>query len=116
VEPESDDFYQTDVQAVKRCIQDSGVDSGKVGAITYDSLIVGINTIDEEFNAAARFDSWLDTRCQSYIEYVDANHGDLVTRLTDCNPTCDHGPKILWWKEEHPEEYKCIAKFVTPAG
>jgi xylulokinase len=30
VEPESDDFYQTDAQTVKRCIQDSGVDPGKV--------------------------------------------------------------------------------------
>jgi xylulokinase len=47
---------------------------------------------------------------------MDENYGDLITRLTGCPPTCDHGPKILWWKEEKPEVYQRIVKFVTPAG
>jgi xylulokinase len=55
-------------------------------------------------------------RCKPYIQYVDEHYGDLITRLTGCPPTCDHGPKILWWKEERPEDYQRIAKFVTPAG
>ena len=42
--------------------------------------------------------------------------GERVTRLTGCPPTCDHGPKMLWWQHERPEEYARIAKFVTPAG
>jgi len=116
VEQENDDFYQTAAQTVKRCLQDSGIDPGKVAAIAFDSQMAGIGTVDEDFNPATRFDSWLDMRCQPYIEYVDTNYGDLVTRLTGCPPTCDHGPKILWWKEEQPEAYKRIAKFVTPAG
>ena len=55
-------------------------------------------------------------RCQPYIEFLNQNHADLVTRLTGCAPTCDHGPKILWWKEEQPDAYAGIAKFVTPSG
>ena len=55
-------------------------------------------------------------RCQPYIEWIDANiTAILVTRLTGCPPTCDHGPKILWWKEEEPEAYARVAKFVMPS-
>ena len=116
VEQENDDFYQTAAKTVRTCIQDSGIDPRQVAAIAFDSQMAGIGTVDEDFNPATRFDSWLDMRCQPYIEYMEEHHGDLITRLTGCPPTCDHGPKILWWKEEQPETYQRIAKFVTPAG
>ncbi|MGW8249751.1 MAG: xylulokinase, partial [Anaerolineales bacterium] len=88
----------------------------EVAAIAFDSQMAGIGTVDEDFNPATRFDSWLDMRCEPYIEFIDREHGDLVTRLTGYPPTCDHGSKHLWWKEEQPEAYRRIAKFVTPAG
>ncbi len=116
VEQENEDFYQTAAQTVNQCIQASGIDPKQVAAISFDSQMAGIGSIDENFNPATRFDSWLDMRCQPYIEQIDKQHGDLVTRLTGCPPTCDHGPKIVWWKEERPEEYARVAKFVTPAG
>jgi xylulokinase len=76
--------------------------------------MAGVGLIDEDFNPVNRFDSWLDMRCQPYIEWMDRDAGELVTRLTGCPPTCDHGPKMLWWKNERPEEYKKTAKFVMP--
>ncbi len=116
VEQENEDFYHSAAQTVRRCLQESGIDPRQVAAIAFDSQMAGIGTVDEDFKPATRFDSWLDMRCQPYIEHMEAAHGDLVTRLTGCPPTCDHGPKILWWKEEQPEAYRRIAKFVTPAG
>jgi xylulokinase len=116
VEQENDDFYTSAAHTVQTCIRQSGVDPRQVAAIAFDSQMAGIGTIDEDFNPATRFDSWLDMRCQPYIEYIDKNFGDLVTRLTGCPPTCDHGPKILWWKEEHPQDFSKITKFVTPTG
>ncbi|NLF74326.1 MAG: xylulose kinase, partial [Chloroflexi bacterium] len=116
VEQENNDFYATAASTVRECVQSSGVDPREVVAVACDSQMAGIGTVDEDFNPATRFDSWLDMRCQPYIEYMDREHGDLITRLTGCPPTCNHGPKILWWKEEEPEAYRRIAKFVTPAG
>ena len=115
MKPESDDFHQTDAQAVKSCIQDYGVEIGKVTEIAFDSKMAGISIEDEDFNSVTRFDSWLDMGCQLYIKYFDKNHRDLVNFLTGCPPTGDHGPKILRWKEEKPEAYKHIAKFGMPA-
>jgi xylulokinase len=63
-------------------------------ALAFDSQMAGVGSIDEDLPAATHFDSWLDMRCQPYIERIDRDYGDLVTRLTGCPPTCDHGPKI----------------------
>ena len=115
VEQENEDFYQTAAQTVNTCIRESGIDPRQVAGIAFDSQMAGIGTVDEGYQPATRFDSWLDMRCQPYIEQME-QHGDLVTRLTGCPPTCDHGPKMLWWKGEHPEAFNRIAKFVTPAG
>lgn len=116
VEQENDDFYTSAAQTVQRCLKQSGIDPRRVAGIAFDSQMAGIGSIDEDYRPATRFDSWLDMRCQPYIEYMEREAGDLVTRLTGCAPTCDHGPKMLWWKHEQPEHYRRIARFVTPAG
>lgn len=116
VEQENDDFYRTAAQTVKQCLLQSGIDPRQVVAIAFDSQMAGLGTIDEDFRPATRFDSWLDMRCQPYIEQINRACGDLITRLTGCPPTCDHGPKILWWQHEHPLDFARIARFIMPAG
>jgi xylulokinase len=116
VEQENDDFFQTAASTIRTCIEESGIDPGNIAGIAFDSQMAGIGTVDEDFNPATRFDSWLDMRCEPYIEHIDKQYGDRLTELTGCPPTCDHGPKMLWWKNEEPEAYRRICKFVTPAG
>jgi xylulokinase len=76
--------------------------------------MAGVGLVDEDFKPVARFDSWLDMRCQPFIEWMDKEAGDRITQLTGCPPTCDHGPKMLWWMEEQPAIYRRTAKFVMP--
>lgn len=116
VEQENDDFYRSAAMAVQQCLRQSGIDPRQVACIAFDSQMAGIGSIDEDFRPATRYDSWLDMRCQPYIEMLDRQAGDQVTRLTGCPPTCDHGPKMLWWQHERPAEYRRVAKFVMPAG
>lgn len=115
VEQDDNDFYTTAAQTVNTVISSSGVDPRQVAGIAFDSQMAGVGMIDENFQPPARFDSWLDMRCQPYIELMDNQAGDLVTLLTGCPPTCDHGPKMLWWKHEKPEVYDRTVKFVMPA-
>ncbi|WP_374689339.1 FGGY-family carbohydrate kinase [Promineifilum sp.] len=116
VEQENDDFYRTAAETVGRCVRQSGVDPRHVAAIAFDSQMAGIGAIDEKYEPAIRFDSWLDMRCQPYIAYLNEHHAELITQLTGCAPTCDHGPKILWWQNERPDDYGRVAKFVTPSA
>jgi xylulokinase len=114
VEQENEDFYRTAALTVRQCVEQSSVDPKEIAAIAFDSQMAGVGSIDENFNAVTRFDSWLDMRCQPFIEWMDREAGERVTLLTGCPPTCDHGPKMLWWKHEQPELYRRIAKFVMP--
>lgn len=114
VEQENEDFYTSAAQTVRKCIESSGVEPKAIAAIAFDSQMAGIGLIDEDFKPVARYDSWLDMRCQPFIEWMDKAAGDRITQLTGCPPTCDHGPKMLWWKNEQPDIYRRTAKFVVP--
>ena len=114
VEQENEDFYASAAQTVKKCIESSGVEPRAIAAIAFDSQMAGVGLIDEDFNPVTRFDSWLDMRCQPFIEWMDKAAGDRITQLTGCPPTCDHGPKMLWWKNEQADIYQQTAKFVMP--
>jgi xylulokinase len=116
VEQDSADFYTSAARTVEACIAESGIDPRDVAAIAFDSQMAGVGSVDENYEPATRFDSWLDMRCQPYIEQIDRDHGDRVTRLTGCPPTCDHGPKMIWWRMERPAEYARVAKFLMPAA
>jgi xylulokinase len=114
VEQENEDFYTSAAQTVKGCIESSNVDPKEIAAIAFDSQMAGVGLIDDDFRPVARFDSWLDMRCQPFIEWMDKEAGSRITQLTGCPPTCDHGPKMLWWKNEQPDIYQQTAKFVMP--
>ncbi|OGN93661.1 MAG: xylulose kinase [Chloroflexi bacterium RBG_13_50_21] len=114
VEQENEDFYTSAAKTVRMCIESSGIEPKAIAAIAFDSQMAGVGSIDEDYKPVTRFDSWLDMRCQPYIEWMDKEAGDRITQLTGCPPTCDHGPKMLWWKNNHPDIYRRIAKFVTP--
>ncbi|MDO9302027.1 MAG: FGGY family carbohydrate kinase [Anaerolineales bacterium] len=114
VEQENEDFYTSAAQTVRSCIESSGVEPKEIAAIAFDSQMAGVGLIDEDFKPVTRFDSWLDMRCQPFIEWMDKEAGDRITQLTGCPPTCDHGPKMLWWKNEQPDIYRQTAKFVMP--
>ena len=114
VEQENEDFYTSAAQTVRKCIESSGVEPKAIAAIAFDSQMAGVGLIDEDFKPVTRFDSWLDMRCQPFIEWMDKEYGERITQLTGCPPTCDHGPKMLWWQNEQPDVYERTAKFVMP--
>ncbi len=116
VEQESEDFYSSAASSVQLCLQRGGIDPREVAGIAFDSQMAGIGSIDEHFRPAAPFDSWLDMRCQSMIEWMQREAFERVIELTGCPPTCDHGPKMLWRKYERPQDYARVVKFVTPAA
>jgi xylulokinase len=116
VEQENNDFYSSAAQTVRICIETSGIDAKKIAAIAFDSQMAGVGMVDEDYQPVARFDSWLDMRCQPFIEQMDREAGERITQLTGCPPTCDHGPKILWWKNEQKRDYRRTAKFLMPAA
>jgi xylulokinase len=116
VEQDMEDFYQSAARAIRQCMDSCRINPAQVAGLAFDSQMAGIGAIDEDFNPAMRFDSWLDCRCQPFIEDMNRRVAERVTALTGCPPTCNHGPKMLWWANERPADYARIVKFVTPSA
>lgn len=86
-----------------------------VAGIAFSGQMSGIGSIDDRFEPATHFDSWLDTRCEPQIVRMQ-EAADRITRLSGCPPTYSHGPKILWWRDERPADFARIARFVVPGA
>ena len=89
---------------------------GTVAALAIDGQMAGILGVGDDGRAVTPYDSWLDTRCAPWIEHMQREAGAEIVRRTGGPPSFNHGPKILWWKNERPAAWKRIRTFVQPGG
>ena len=113
---EPDDLYFSCARTINALIESTGIKPEKIAAIGIDGQMAGIMGIDENGEAATYYDSWLDVRSSPYVDVMREKAGDKLVELSGGQVTCNHASKMLWWKNEHPEVYKNIAKFVLPHG
>src|SRR5690606_29539338 len=88
----------------------------RVAAMAVAGQMAGIMGVDKTGMHATYYDSWLDTRCAPYISHMMTEAGDEIAQKTGSYPSYNHGPKIRWWMNEHPEAYRQVASFVQPAA
>jgi xylulokinase len=115
VEQNPDEIYASAVRTIRQCLEESGIEPGSVAGVAFDSQMAGIGSVDDEWDTPTVYDSWLDTRCGTYISRLKEHEAQIIA-LTGGPPTFSHGAKILWWMHERPEAYERIAKFVVPGG
>ena len=102
--------------ATKELIDKAGIDPADVEGICLDGQMAGVMAVDEEGMAATPYDSWLDTRCGSSRHFFLGYGEERVIEITGAPVSYTAGPKIMWWKENHPDIYKKVFKFVQPAA
>jgi xylulokinase len=115
VEQDMDEIYEETAQAVRQCLSTTSEDPKDVAAISIDGQMAGICGIDENWNPATPYDSWLDTQSEPFVRMMMNLAGDRIIQLSGGPASFNHGPKILWWKNERPERYQRISKFVMPS-
>lgn len=109
-----EDIYSSVLDVLKQLLEISKISNSRIKTIGIDSQMAGIIGIDSSGNAVTWYDSWLDTRSQSYAEHLKREAENEILHLTGSPCTCAHGSKMLWWKNEMPQTYEKIAKFVVP--
>jgi xylulokinase len=114
VEQDLIEIEATAHRAIAAAVQRSGRPRDIAG-VACSGQMSGIGAVDAAFRPVIRFDSWLDARCEPQIARM-AEHADEVVAASGCPPTYSHGPKILWWRDEEPDAYRRIAKFVVPGA
>lgn len=109
-------IFTSVLDTIKETIEKSGVSGKDIQAIGIDGQMAGIMGINSNFDAVTYFDSWLDNRCSKYTELVKKEVGNDCIKLSGGQIINAHSSKILWWKNEQPDAYKKIEKFVMPNG
>jgi xylulokinase len=116
VEQDPEDFFRTALETIAACVREAGADPGAVAAIGVTGQMAGTMGIDAAWRASTPYDSWLDLRCSSDVEALDAQVGDELVRLAGCPAMINHAPKIRWRKRERPEEFAATAAFMPPSS
>ena len=113
VEQELDEIYTSAVNCIKAVLEQSKIDSAKVEGLAFSSQMSGIGMIDKDWQPVAHYDSWLDTRCEESFDLMEPLC-DNFTAGSGCPPTYAHASKMIWWKNNHPEVFKQVTKFIVP--
>lgn len=109
------EMFQSVIQSIREIIEKSGVAPENIAAIALDGQMAGIIGVDSQGEAATPYDSWLDFRASSYAEMMKEKAEDFIIQCSGMGPSINHGPKILWWKNEEPDVYRKIKKFTIPS-
>lgn len=116
IEQDPDEMLAAAVRVIHRVLGKTKVESKSILGISFDGQMAGVMAVDQSFRPVAPYDSWLDTRCAPYVELMRERSGSEVLVSTGSYPSINHGPKMLWWKEEQPGLFKRIFKFIQPAA
>jgi xylulokinase len=111
-----DEFYGETAKAVNQAVEDSKIDKNQIACISFDGQMAGIMGIDKNWKAKTPYDSWLDTRCSAQVIKIKERAGNQVIEKTGNIPSYNHGPKILWWKENEAQIYRDIESFIQPSA
>jgi len=103
------------VGGIREVVEKGKVNTKDIAVICIDGQMAGILGVDKNGEPVTPYDSWLDVRCSPYVEIMTERAGDLILERSGMVPSINHGPKILWWRENHPEIYKKIFKFTVPS-
>jgi xylulokinase len=114
---EDPEFQLASVCAViRQCVRRSGVRPRAVAAAAVAGQMAGIIGIGADGRAVTPYDSWLDTRCEPYIEVMRRRAGEEIVAITGGAASFNHGPRILRWMHERPRDFRRIRRFVQPGG
>lgn len=108
------DWYEKTVEGIKELI--SNIDSSKVAGISFGGQMHGLIILDENDNVIRPAILWNDGRTTKECDFLNNQYGkDKLTNNTANIAFAGFtAPKILWLKENEPDNFKKISKIMLP--
>lgn len=110
---EPENIYQSVVKVLNKLSAENAQIIHRVEVIAIDSQMAGIMGVDKDNQAITYYDSWLDTKCADQICELSANEQKMI-QSSGGPLSYTQGPKMKWWKEEKPQIWDKIKKFILP--
>ena len=109
------DYLSAVVKTLREAVEKSGIDSAEVEAVGMSGAMGGATGIDRDWNVALDWSIITDTRYYPYVTRMQEAMGEQILRLSGTNFPI-FGPKLLWWKNDFPDAYKKVRKFMFLGG
>lgn len=110
----SDNFVEESLKGIRFVLGKSNVNPKDVVALAFSGQMGGVIGVDRDFQSLTDLDMGLDLQSESYNHLFQEEYADFVNEKSCGSPR--NFPKILWWKQEQPEIYRRVVKFVTLNG
>ena len=113
-EQKPEDWYKESVDGLKELLKD--VDASQVAGVSFGGQMHGLVILDENDEVIRPAILWNDGRTQKQVDYLNNEIGkktlsDYTANIAFAGFTA---PKILWVKENEPENFKRIKKIMLP--
>ena len=116
-EQDPKDWWDAVVRGLKVILPKSGVDLADIAGVSYSGQMHGLVALDENNEVIRPAILWCDQRTQAQCDWITEKAGGLEGLLTYTNNqmlTGYTGGKILWLRDEEPENFKKMKLFICP--
>lgn len=113
-EQNPEDWWEQSVVGLKELLDD--LDKSKVKAISFSGQMHGLVTLDENDKTIRPAILWNDQRTEKECEYLNNVVGQSKVSSWTGNLALPGftAPKVLWLKQNEPENFKAIKKIMLP--
>lgn len=111
-EQNPEDWYNQTLSALKELFRD--IDTKKVRSFSFSGQMHGLVTLDSEDNVIRPALLWNDSRSQAQTDALNEYKGFLLDNTANIAFAGFTLPKLLWVKENEPENYAKISKIMLP--
>lgn len=113
-EQKPEDWYEQSIAGLKELLE--GQDKSQVAGISFGGQMHGLVILDENDNVIRPAILWNDGRTQKQVDYLNNEIGKATLSKYTANIAFAGftAPKILWVKENEPENFKKIKKIMLP--
>ena len=111
------DWWDACVRGLKVILPKSRVDLRDIAGISYSGQMHGLVALDENNEIIRPAILWCDQRTQAQCDWITEKAGGLEGLLTYTNNqmlTGYTGGKILWLRDEEPENFRKMKLFICP--
>ena len=116
-EQEPDDWWKAVCDSLKRVVQKAGISVEDIGVLSPSGQMHGLVPLDKDGKVIRRAFLWNDSRSDPQCKAVINQLGGLdnLLALTNNNLLPGYqGGKIIWLREEEPENYEKMTKALLP--
>lgn len=116
-EQNPEDWWQASQRVIKALINENKIDNSNIEALSFSGQMHSSVFLDENMEVIRPAILWSDTRTSAECEEIYERVGGMkeLAKLVS-NPALEGftAPKILWLRNNEPENYKKLAKVLLP--